>query len=214
MHIIGSVPSIRCFLRKEYLYNLESHHGEFIECVWIGITSIHNKAIGFRAITSEGAQFNNLPINAFCSKKDSSPLPLDICELWDCFSYDLGVHQFKWLRQKKCQVLLKDKSIVWGTYLFTITWANPSLESDGFNYAEDSDTKDAHIIELDSGQFVAQPNNRIRWHDFDFITNPLDLSKNPGYKILNQKFICENSEKWRVSDTDSFFYDIIKKMEK
>lgn len=208
-YLMSSCPPIRCFLRKEFLFNLEKEHGNFVECTWIGIHSVQNKAIGFRIITNEGVQFNNLPINAFTTNKECTQLPLDICELWDCFSYNFSVHQFRWLNNKTCKVLLKDKTLHEAKYLFTISWCQSDVEG-VFGYGEDSDVKDAHILLLESGQFVAQPNNRIIWNDLDFISNPLDLSKNPGYKILNQSFVCENSPKWRTLDNDDYFYEIKK----
>lgn len=209
MYLIGSIPPVRTKLRKEYLYNLESHHGEFIDCVWVGLTVLQSRALGFRVVTSEGVQFGHLPITAFTDEEDAKPMPIDMCQLWDCFSYSFGVHEFRWLKHAKVKVLMKDRSIRWGDYLFTVSFSASDVNDGDFGYAEDPDVKDCHIIRLDEGNFVAQPNNRILIHDFDFVTKPLDLTKKPDFKIFNHQFTCETAaDKWLAADTDDYFYDI------
>lgn len=213
-YLCASVPPIRCYLRREYLFNLKEGTGEFVECTWVGVSSFQGRALGVRVITSEGVMFNNLPLNAFISDPErdlaNENFSVHMHELWDCFSYEFSVHQIRWAIHKTCNVLLKDKSVVKAQYLFTVSWCDPLGSSCG--YAEDTDAKDAHVLHVpESGYYFAMPNNRIIWDDLEFVTKPLDLSKdNPGYQVLDHKFVCENSGKWLVEATSDYFYKVFR----
>jgi len=41
----ANIPFIRCWLRKEFLYNLEEHHGELVEVYVFGVASIRGRAL-------------------------------------------------------------------------------------------------------------------------------------------------------------------------
>lgn len=214
-YLCASIPPLRCYLRREYLFNLKEGHGEFVECTWIGLSSFQGRALGFRIITSEGVMFNNLPINAFVSDpkfmdQGMWKFEVNVLQLWDCFSYHFSVHQIRWAIHKTCRVILKNRDVVDAEYLFTVSWCDPLGESLG--YSEDTDAKDAHILHVPIlGFYVAQPNNRIIWNDLEFVTKPLDLSKdNPGYQVLDHKFVCENSGKWLVEDSSDYFYKMFR----
>jgi len=43
--INADIPEFECWLRKEYLYNQESHHGEFIHCVAFGRARVRYEKI-------------------------------------------------------------------------------------------------------------------------------------------------------------------------
>lgn len=209
MFLVSSVPPVRCLLNKKYLYNTEDHDNEWIECVWVAVRSEQGRALKFSVVTNQGVCFNGIPINAFIDRPNIAELPLDMCQLWDNFSYDISVQEVRWLKGKRCQILMKDKTLSWGTYLFSICYCNSSLETASMGYGEDPDVKDAHVVLLDSGHFVAQPNNRIIWHDFDFITDRLDLSKAyPDYKVLDKHFYAEHSEKWKTVDSKDYIYKV------
>ena len=49
MNFVANVPYIKCYVRKEYLYDLEKGHGEFEECVLIAVKSMQGKALIFEA---------------------------------------------------------------------------------------------------------------------------------------------------------------------
>ena len=44
MNFVANVPYIKCYVKKEYLYDLEKGHGEFEECVLISVKSGYYKS--------------------------------------------------------------------------------------------------------------------------------------------------------------------------
>ena len=49
MNFVANLPYIKCFLKKEYLYDLEKGHGEYEECVLISVKSMQGRALMFEA---------------------------------------------------------------------------------------------------------------------------------------------------------------------
>jgi len=198
-------PPIYCRVRAEYLYDLQSHHGEYEDVVVFGVSSIHGRAIGFHVITQQGAQLARVPISALVHKEHDPHLPLHYLELWDCFSYQVAVHQFNYLNLMRCKAILRDKQIIEGSYLYTIDWyGNHDAENPG-----DGGFKNAHVIALDCGCYCALPNNRIIWHLPGFLSNPVrpELGERPEYLTNSQIFKCEIDEKWTVEDSYKMFYE-------
>jgi len=55
-----------------------------------------------------------------------------------------------------------DKKFYHGKYLFTIDWAHPDTNILDVEHSEiPQEHKCAHILELDNGNYAAQPNNRL-----------------------------------------------------
>ncbi len=202
MHLNASIPHFYCYLRAEYLYDLQSHHGELIPCAVFGVASIPSRALMFHAMTENGAQIARLPIAAFCWKKEAPSQPLEMLELWDCFSYDVAVTQFEYLKGLRVDVLLRDRHRHTGEYMMTIDWCGSSYSED----AGEGGHKNAHLIKLENGNFALQPNNRCFWFEPSFITAP--LTGNPGYKTNSHTWSVENKGgKWMTSHDDRMFYD-------
>lgn len=202
MFLNEDIPAIQCFLRKEYLYNLERNRGKFVPCVIIGLSSVPGRAIGFHFLTENGAMIWRLPINAFCHKKNAPEQNLGDLELWDCFSEKVSVHAFSEIRDIRVRVHLKDAKWHDGTYLFTVDWVGSS----GADNPGDWGHKCAHIIQLDNGNFAAQPNNRILWRDQAFVVNP--FKKKPDYKTNTHIWKCEDGLKWSTDRTEKMFYNV------
>ncbi len=199
-YLNASIPEIECLLRKEYLYNFERGHGEFIDCLVFGASSIQGRALGFHALTRFGGQFGRLPLSAFAWKKSAPNLPLEWLQIWDCFSYDFSVVEYDWLQGQRCSTFLKDGKWYDGQYLMTIDWCgSPTAER-----ARDTGWKCAHLLRLDNGCFAAQPNNRTRWYDASFITEP--FPEKPDFKTMGREFKCEDGQRWATEDSDRFFY--------
>ena len=71
MNFVANVPYIKCYIRKEYLYDLEKGHGEFEECVLISVKSMQGRALMFEAyIPAYAACFDKFPLTAFVWKTD------------------------------------------------------------------------------------------------------------------------------------------------
>ena len=71
MNFVANVPYIKCFVKKEYLHDLNRGHGEIVDAVIIAVKSVQGRALIFEAYLPEyAACFDKLPISAFVWKKD------------------------------------------------------------------------------------------------------------------------------------------------
>lgn len=204
-----NIPPIECYIRKEYLYNLESGHGELVEGTAFAIKSLQGTAMLFVVMTDIGALYDKIPISALVpfDKPDAPHLDFHKLQLWDCFSYSPHVTQFMFLKGKRCMVMLKDGTKREGIYRFTVDWDADMSQKVSTSYAEEpSQHKMAHIIELADGYFCAYPNNRILWAEPSMVSEP--FKHIPDYKLNLQKYYCESHDKWATSDDDNYFYDI------
>ena len=204
--LVHSLSPIPVFVKKEYLYDLEKGHGELTPGIWISVKSVMYKALYFETLLTEyGALFDKLPISAFVWKEDydkENQLPLDVLQLWDCFDYHVTVIQKPLL--SRCQFFGKDKRMHDGEYIFTIDNAHPDTNVLDMNFSEhDPEHKSFNIIQLDNGQFAAQPNNRVIWRDSSL--TPEDL-KTPDFKVCSQNYAVEIEPKWSVGHTDEWAY--------
>jgi hypothetical protein len=204
MFLLASVPHWYCFLRSEFLYNGEAHHGEVTPVAVFGVTSLQSRALTFHVMTDRGAQVDRIPLHALCWKPDAPAQPLDVLELWDCFSYDIAVHEFAYLRGLRCRTILKDRRWYAGEYLMTFDWAKSAYAED----AGEGGHKTGVLIRLDNGNFALQPNNRILWYEPSFITRPYAEGERPDYRTNTRNWACEGMAKWHTEDGPAFFYDL------
>jgi len=118
------------------------------------------------------------------------------------FSNNVTVVEYDFLNSHRAQIVLRDGTKVWGTYMFTVDWFdNPYSD-------EPSDYKCGHIFKSDDGYLLCQPNNRIFWKDSNWVTKKIsdDLKQ---YKVDTDLPSVENrSDRWITEDTNSFYYDI------
>lgn len=193
------IPHFYCHVKAEYLYNLESHYGEFIPCLVFGADSIYGRAIGFDIVTDFGGMFARLPISALVHKIDAPEIPLDWLQLWNNFSYNFEAHEYSAIRGADCEVILQDNNWYPGIYKFTFSWY-------GNNYAEDPGEggfKRAHLIQLDNGTYCLTPNNRVKWYEQSFITK--EFPKNPDFKTNEHIWTVEN---YKTEDSDLYYYNV------
>jgi len=128
-------------------------------------------------------------------------------QLWNCFSYYPSVHCFDWLDGIRGKFLGLDKKFYHGKYLFTIDWAHPDTNILDVEHSEiPQEHKCAHILELDNGNFAAQPNNRILWHVNSYTTD----TSWPDYKVQTTYWDAEDNE-MVTEDSDKMFYQMDKK---
>ena len=206
-YLNANIPPLYCNIRREYLYDLKQHQGEIESCVVFSIASIPGRSILFNCILESGAIYFRLPISAFIQKGfDRREVPdqdLKDLELWNSFSYFPNVICFDFLKGQSCKYFNKGKTYN-GEYLFTIDWAHPDVNILNTEHSEMvSEHKCAHFIKLTSGNFAAQPNNRILWNVPNF-TNNSDV---PDYKVQTTEWNVENKN-WLTDGNDEMFYDI------
>lgn len=208
--LVANLPPIHCFVRKEFLYDQQRGHGEYVPCIWVTAKSIRGQALRIESYLPEyGALFDKLPISAYVSRTDNLDvdkfLPLDALQIWDCFSYDIAVIQKSFLRNLSCKVYAKDKQMYPGEYLFTIDNASPDLNIIDTGYSEwPADHKSFNVIQLHNGQYAAQPNNRCLF--FDAASNPKEMLF-PDFKFATTKYVVETNPKWHLGDSDTVTYD-------
>lgn len=202
-YLVHPLPPQNVLVRKEYLYDLERGHGEYTPGIWISVKSTQYKALYFETLLTEyGALYDKLPLSAFVWRTDHGDLPLDVLQLWDCFDYDLTVVEKPIL--SRCEFFGKDKNMHPGEYMFTIDNAHSDKSIIDINFSEhDPEHKSFNIIQLDNGQFAAQPNNRVVWKDSSL--TPDKLLK-PDFKVCTQNYRVETEAKWSVGHTDEWQY--------
>jgi hypothetical protein len=206
--LIVNLPPVRCYVRKEFLYDFQKGYGEFEPCFWVSLKSIRGEAFRIEAyLTEYGALYDKLPLHAFVWTTDieeNELLPLDYLQLWDCLSYDVTVLEKKLLSNLKCKFFTKDKKWMFGEYMFTVDSASPDTNMMNTTFSEDiQDHKSYNFIKCDNGQFAAQPNNRILV--FEPSNNPEKL-KFPDFKVATMKWSVETEAKWALGDTDNVMY--------
>lgn len=208
--LVANIPPVKCFIRREFLYDFQSGHGEYEECIWVTVKSIRGRAFRIESyLPRYGALYDKLPLHAYVSRNDNLEpekfLPLDTLQIWDCFSYDVAVVQKAFLGNLTCKFYAKDKQFHQGSYMFTVDNASPNPNIIDTTYSEDpEDHKSFNFIELDNGQYAAQPNNRCIF--LDAASNPKELLF-PDFKVCTQKYVCETNPKWALGDTDTVMYE-------
>ena len=209
-HIVANLPPVKCFVRREFLYDFQTGHGEFEPCWWVSVKSLRGQAFRIEAYLNHyGALYDKLPLHAFCWKPiEGEALPLDYLQLWDCLSYDITVIKKAQLQSMKCKFKLKDGEWMTGEYMFTIDSAHPDFNVLDTGFSEDvEDHKSYNFIKCDNGQFAAQPNNRLII--LEPSSNPKEL-KMPDFKVATHRWSVETDPKWALGNTNTVMYEDVK----
>jgi len=208
--LVANLPSVHCFVRREFLYDFKRGHGEFEACYWVTVKSIQGQALRWEAFLPRyGALYDKLPLSAFVSRDhDMDPgqfLPLDALQIWNCNSYDITVIKKRLLEGLSCRFIAKNKQWYQGEYLFTIDHAQPDSNIAPTMFAEEiMDHKSYNIIRMDNGQFAAQPNNRTIF--IDPSSKPRELAY-PDFEVATVKYSVERDLKWSCGDNSQFTYE-------
>ena len=208
MNFVANTPYIKCWVRKEYLHDLEKGHGELVEAVMVAVKSVQGRALMFEAYLPEyGACFDKFPLSAFVWKKDFKEeelLPLSTIELWDSFSNNIQLWSKRLLKNCDVQIMLKGGERARGEYLFTIDSCHGDVNMIDAGVSEvPSEHKQHNFGKLENGQFFAQPNNRMLW--FEQSLTPKEL-KTPDFKVSTEYYQVENGYQYRLGDTDEYYW--------
>lgn len=206
-HIVANLPAVKCFVRREFLYDFASGHGELEPCWWVSIKSLRGQAFRIESYLNQyGALYDKLPLHAYCWKPiEGKPLDLDYLQLWDCLSYDITVIKKAQLQSMRCRFKLKSGAWMTGEYLFTVDSAHPDFNTLDTGFSEDvEDHKSYNFIRCDNGQFAAQPNNRLII--LEPSSNPPEL-KRPDFRVATQRWSVETDAKWALGATNTVMYD-------
>jgi hypothetical protein len=206
-HIVANLPAVKCFVRREFLYDFEQGHGELVPCWWISIKSLRGQAFRIEAYLNEyGALYDKLPLHAFCWRPiEGDAWPLDYLQIWDCLSYDITVIKKAQLQSQRCQFKLKNGEWATGEYMFTVDSAHPDFNVLDTGFSEDvEDHKSYNFIRCDNGQFAAQPNNRMLI--LEPSSNPREL-KQPDFRVATRRWSVETDAKWALGATNTVMYE-------
>lgn len=203
MKLNSSISSFKALVKKSYFTKDDKDSSEYYNVYVFGIQSCAGKILTFHVMTDSGMLRSRVPISEIYTKTPKNDIPFNYKQLWDCFSENVSVVEYDFLAFHRCQVVLRDGSKVWATYIMTIDWFNNPYSN------EPSDYKCGHLLESDDGYLLCMPNNRIFWKDSNFVTKslPEDLKQ---FKVDTELYSVENkSDRWVAEDTNSFYYDII-----
>lgn len=188
----GNIPPLHCYVRKEFLHDLQEGHGEFEEVQAFGVISTPDQALNFTVMNTHGAQYTRVPIHALCWREDAPSTSLNLLQRWDSFSYNFSIVAYDFLRNMRCKVMFKDGTFEYGTYLWTMDWygSNDMLDTTFSEIPEAHKT--GHFIQLDNGNFTLQPNNFVMWNNSAVIPDPYKEGEYPSYKTNTHLWSVEN----------------------
>ena len=203
MNVLNSnIPSFKGLVRKSYFTKNQSDSETYINVYVFGLQSCGGVILTFHVMTDDGMVRSRVPISEIYTKVPTSDIPFNFKQLWDCFSINVSVIEYDFLAYHRAQIVLRDGTKVWGTYMFTVDWYDNSYSE------EPTDYKCGHILAADDGYLLCQPNNRIYWKDSNFICRKFPIDKK-DIKVDHELLSVETaSDKWVSEDTDSFYYNI------
>lgn len=205
-HILNAnIPNLKLKVRRSFLTKNDSDSAIFDNCYAFAIQSISGKILTFHIMTDFGMLRSRVPISELFFGEPEADIPSDFKQLWDCFSENVSVIEYLYLAEKRCQVVLKNKQLVWATYLFTIDWFSNSYSD------EPSDYKCGHILVADDGYLLCQPNNRIVWKDSNWITKEFPMKKEDLKVDTELESVESKSDRWVSEDSNCYYYNITEK---
>lgn len=200
----SNIPSFKGLIRLSHMTKNEKDKDTFENVYVFGLQSADGRILTFHVMTDSGMLRSRVPISEIYTKIPTNDIPYHYKQLWDCFSSNVTVTTFDFLKFHRAEIVLKDGTKVWGTYMFTVDWFdNPYSD-------EPSDYKCGHVFKSDDGYLMCQPNNRIHWKDSNWVTKnlPEDLKQ---FKVDSELPSVENqSDRWISEDTNSFYYEMKK----
>ena len=210
--LIANLPAYEVWVRKEYLTDHKSGHGEFVKGVWVSVKSIPGRAFYFETYLPDyAAMYDKLPISAFVSdpEKPSPDMELHNLQFWNCMDYGVTVVQKQFVGSMHYEVYTRDYGTQTGTYICTID--NYHQDPDAIDYStseQPAEHKSHNLIELDNGQFCLYPNNRTRIFDNSLTpANP----KNPDFKVSTVYYQVENGhDRDGLGNDENYFWKTAK----
>lgn len=204
MKLNHNIDVMKCLVRASHFTKKEEDKDTYHNAYVFAIQSIAGKILTFHIMTDYGMMRSRVPISEIFFEEPKQDIPFHFKQLWDCFSENVSVLCYDYLYEKRCQVVLKDGSLIWATYMFTVDWYHNAYSD------EPTDYKCGHILAADDGYLLCQPNNRIYWKDSNWITKSFPFD--PKEVKVDTELLCVEtiSDRWVSEDGDSYYYDITK----
>ena len=206
--LICNLPNQKVYVRKEYLYDLEKGHGEFVEGQWISAKSIPGRAFYFETfLPTYGALYDKLPISAFVSepKTPTPDLNLPNLQFWNCMDYGVTAICKQFIGSMDFEIRSRDYGNLTGSYICTLDNYHESADEVDYSTSEvPEEHKSFNLLELENGQYCLYPNNRMRVYD-NSLTPEKPLT--PDFKVSTEYYQVENGNKYRLGDTEEYYYE-------
>ena len=208
MILNANIDNLKCYVRLSHFTKNPEDSNTYHRAYAFAIQSVAGKILTFHVMTDYGMLRSRVPISEIFLERSvtqNEDIPADFKQLWDCFSENVSVITYDYLYEKRCQVMLKDKRMIWATYLFTVDWYRNGYSD------EPSDYKCGHILVADDGYLLCQPNNRIYWRDSNWVTKEFPDDLKSTIKVDDDLISVETaSDRWVSGDVNNFYYDINK----
>lgn len=200
----SNIPSFKALARKSHFTKKKEDENTFLNVYCFGIQSVSGAILTFHVMTDDGMVRSRVPISELFKFEPKNDVAPNMKQLWDCFSENVSVVKYDFLVNHRVQIVLRDTTKVWATYMFTVDWFNNPYSD------EPSDYKCGHVFFSDDGYLMCQPNNRIFWKDSNWVTKKLPENLKQ-FKVDTELISVENqSDRWISSDDNSFYYDLKK----
>lgn len=201
MKLNHGINNIKAKVRVSHFTKNQDDFDKFHDVLLFGVQSISGKILTFHGMTDYGMLRSRIPLDVIFLSEPKADIPAHFKMLWDCFDENVTVISYDYLYEKRCEVILRDGSKRWATYLFTVDWyRNPYSD-------EPTDYKCGHVLVADDGYLMCQPNNRIFWRDSNWITKKFPIDPKL-IKVDNTLRSVESvSDRWVTEDTSCFYYD-------
>ena len=197
-----NIELFKCYVRASHFTKNEKDDDTYHKAYAFAIQSVAGKILTFHVMTDYGMLRSRVPISEIFIEIPENDIPFDFKQLWDCFSENLSVITYDYLYEKRCEVVLKDGSKIWATYLMTVDWYRNSYSD------EPSDYKCGHILIADDGYLLCQPNNRIFWRDSNWITNDFPIQPSELKVDTELDSVETRSDRWVSDNSNSYYYNI------
>lgn len=148
-----SLPTTRCFVRKEYIQQATKPAG-MIEAYLVAVCVVANEAPKLMVMTHEGACFCYVPPQAIAFT-DQAPHTTEVCK-WDCLADKGEIVELEFLRNFKVKW---DKGT--GRYMWTLhfdprhMWGRLPEQLKLFHFVE-GDDGNLHIVVNNQSQWICE----------------------------------------------------------
>lgn len=153
MNVHCDIQPFLTYVRSEFLYSLKEGFGYFTPGAVFAVSSYPGETIKFQVMIDDKILFSNVPVCALANSKTAPKILEEDCVYDVCPPGDIIVNQYEYLVSvEHCAVWERDGTL-WrkGIYVFTVEWIDTRTQY--------------HLIELEDGNYVFWPNDRITWGD-------------------------------------------------
>ena len=189
--LICNLPSYEVWVRKEYLTDHKSGHGEYVKGVWVSAKSI--------------------PGRAFVSSPEmpTPDMELHNLQFWNCMDYGVVAVQKQFIGSMHFEIYTRDYGTQSGTYICTLDNYHQDVDAIDYSTSENpSEHKSHNLLELDNGQFALYPNNRMRIYDNSLTPEP---PTTPDFKVSTVYYQVENGhDRDGLGNEENYFWKTTK----